>query len=179
MLNNFIEYVKQNWQNRPATATPITAERLEHIENGIKSNSNALAEMKRTFLDAVYPVGSIYMSVSLANPSEIFGGTWERIKDRFLLAAGDSYTAGDTGGEASHTLTTSEIPDLGTFVALNWINQVHYTTGIFKNGGMKTQDRTAPSGTEMGENYIKASGGEQSHNNMPPYLVVYIWKRTA
>lgn len=74
MLNNFIEYVKQNWQNRPATATPITAERLEHIENGIKSNSNALEEMKRTFLDAVYPVGSIYMSVSLANPSEIFGG---------------------------------------------------------------------------------------------------------
>ena len=74
MLNNFIEYVKQNWQNIPATATPITAERLEHIENGIKSNSNALAEMKRTFLDAVYPVGSIYMSVSLTNPSEIFGG---------------------------------------------------------------------------------------------------------
>ena len=74
MLNNFIEYVKQNWQNRPATATPITAERLEHIENGIKSNSNALEEIKRTFLDAVYPVGSIYMSVSSANPSEIFGG---------------------------------------------------------------------------------------------------------
>jgi microcystin-dependent protein len=107
------------------------------------------------------------------------GGTWERIKDRFLLAAGDSYTAGDTGGEATHTLTTSEIPDLGTFVALNWSDQVHHTTGIFKNGGMKTQDRTAPAGTEMGENYIKASGGEQAHNNMPPYQVVYIWKRTA
>lgn len=74
MLNNFIEYVKQNWQNRPATATPITAERLEHIENGIKSNSDALAEIKRAFIDAVYPVGSIYMSTSASDPANIFGG---------------------------------------------------------------------------------------------------------
>ena len=107
------------------------------------------------------------------------GGTWERIKDRFLLASGDTYTAGITGGEATHTLTASEIPDLGTFVALNWYNQAQYTTGIFKNGGMKTQDRTAPTGTEMGENYIKASGGGESHNNMPPYLTVYVWQRMA
>ena len=65
-----------------------------------------------------------------------------------MLAAGDTYTAGITGGEETHTLTTSEIPDLGTFVALNWYNQVQYTTGIFKSGGMKTQDRTAPAGTD-------------------------------
>ncbi len=96
-----------------------------------------------------------------------------------MLAAGDTYTAGKTGGEATHTLTASEIPDLGTFVALNWHNQVQYTTGIFKSGGMKTQDRTAPAGTEMGESYIQASGGGQSHNNMPPYLTVYVWQRTA
>lgn len=74
MLNNFIEYVKQNWQNRPSTVTPITAERLEHIENGIKSNSDALAEIKRTFMDAVYPVGSIYMSTSASDPTNLFGG---------------------------------------------------------------------------------------------------------
>ena len=178
MLTNFVEYIKQQWFDRPDKSTPLSAQRLNHIEAGIKANSDALAEIRRRFLDAVYPVGSIYMSTNEANPADVLvGGTWKRIKDRFLLAAGDTYTAGITGGEETHTLTTSEIPDLGTFVALNWYNQVQYTTGIFKNGGMKTQDRTAPVGAEMGESYIKASGGGQSHNNMPPYLTVYVWKR--
>lgn len=127
----------------------------------------------------VYPVGSIYISLNQVSPTYLFGGVWEQIKDRFLISAGGSYGVNTTGGEATRTLTTSEIPDLGTFVALNWYNQVQHTTGIFKNGGMKTQDRTAPSGTEMGENYIKASGGGQPHNNIPPYLAVYMWKRIA
>lgn len=176
MLNNFIEYVKQNWQNRPATATPITAERLEHIENGIKSNSDALKEIKRTFLDAVYPVGSIYMSVSSANPSEIFGGgTWERIKDRFLLAAGDTYSAGNTGGEATHKLSTAEMPEHTHLLA---------KAGISSSGMTFTQYSAY-----QGEDSITAgqywwadttaSGNSQTHNNMPPYLTVYIWKRTA
>ena len=59
---------------------------------------------------AVYPVGSIYLSINSTNPSTLFGGTWEQIKDKFLLACGDTYTNGSTGGEATHTLTTNEIP---------------------------------------------------------------------
>ena len=61
-------------------------------------------------LDNVYPVGSIYMSVNNTNPSTLFGGTWQQIQDRFLLAAGATYAAGATGGEATHTLTTDEMP---------------------------------------------------------------------
>lgn len=61
-------------------------------------------------LNAVYPVGSIYMSANGTSPATLFGGTWEQLKDRFLLAAGDSYAAGATGGSAdaivvSHTHT--------------------------------------------------------------------------
>lgn len=70
-----------------------------------------------------YPIGSIYQSTSSATPGSLFGGTWERIKDVFLLSAGDTYHAGSTGGEATHTLTISEMPahahdsrDLG----INW-----------------------------------------------------------
>lgn len=63
-----------------------------------------------SIVDAIYPVGSIYMSVNSADPSTLFGGTWERIQDTFLLAAGESYAAGDTGGEAEHTLTEQELP---------------------------------------------------------------------
>ena len=62
-------------------------------------------------LQKVYPVGSIYLSMNSANPSDIFGfGTWEQIKDTFLLAAGDTYSAGSIGGESTHTLTIQEIP---------------------------------------------------------------------
>ncbi|WP_405378414.1 phage baseplate protein [Phascolarctobacterium sp.] len=64
-------------------------------------------------LDFVYPVGSLYWSKNAADPSTLFGGTWERVKDTFILAAGDSYKAGSTGGEASHTLTTNEMPSHG------------------------------------------------------------------
>ncbi len=62
-----------------------------------------LDALKLLMLDTIYPVGSIYMSVNNVSPSTLFGGTWEAIQDRFLLAAGSTYTAGDTGGSATHT----------------------------------------------------------------------------
>ena len=58
----------------------------------------------------IYPIGSIYMSINETNPSELFGGEWEQIQDRFLLASGSTYSAGATGGEATHTLTENEMP---------------------------------------------------------------------
>ena len=62
-------------------------------------------------VNKIYPVGSIYISVSSTNPGTVMSGTtWTRIKDRMLLGAGDTYTAGNTGGSATHTLTTAEMP---------------------------------------------------------------------
>jgi len=61
-------------------------------------------------LNLVYPVGAIYLSTSVADPGTLFGGTWEQLKDRFLLAAGDTYTAGSEAGSATVTLTESQIP---------------------------------------------------------------------
>ena len=57
-----------------------------------------------------FPIGSIYLSVNSTSPASLFGGTWEKIKDKFLLASGDTYSAGATGGEATHTLTIEEMP---------------------------------------------------------------------
>lgn len=74
------------------------------VENG-GTGAQGEAELKEVLLNMIYPVGSIYMSVSSTDPGTIFGGTWERIKDRFLLAAGDTYTAGNTGGAASTAYT--------------------------------------------------------------------------
>lgn len=131
-------------------------------------NTTKLARSE--LLDAVYPVGSLYMSVNAAEPSALFGGVWERLKDRFLLAAGDTYEAGAMGGEATHTLTVAEIPphqhlfpsysgdDIDLF---GWAAKAINT--------FKQEQKIA---TEY-------SGAGAAHNNMPPYLTVYMWKRTA
>lgn len=117
---------------------------------------------------AKYPVDSIYMSTDSTSPASIFGGTWERIKDRFLLGAGDSYGAGTTGGSATHTLTIDEMPSH---------SHEYYR---MKSGGT-TWWVAGSNGTIFTQEYINtnSAGGGQAHNNMPPYLAVYIWKRTA
>lgn len=126
-----------------------------------------------TVLDKVYPVGSIYMSVNSTNPKTLFGGTWVQIKDRFLLAAGTTYKAGATGGEAAHTLTASEMPS-------------HNHAVYYPNAG--AADHSAPGNYPDGPSdstyyaigsYTSSAGGGTAHNNMPPYLAVYVWKRTA
>ena len=61
-------------------------------------------------LNMVYPIGAIYLSANSTNPATLFGGTWEQLKDRFLLAAGTSYAAGSTGGTATNTLAVGNLP---------------------------------------------------------------------
>lgn len=118
-------------------------------------------------LDA-YPVGSIYMSVNNTSPSVLFGGTWAQLKDRFLLGAGDTYTAGDTGGEASHTLTTGEMPAHS--------HDIKLISSAVQSGSHFS--RLASNGTDN-SGIISNTGNGNPHNNMPPYLVVYMWQRTA
>lgn len=123
-------------------------------------------------LDKAYPVGSIYMSVNSTNPKTLFGGTWVQLKDRFLLAAGTTYKAGATGGEATHTLTVDEIPN-------------HQHVLWYPNeGGEQSAAIGYPEAGSKNTWYAEASktggaGGGAAHNNMPPYLAVYTWKRTA
>lgn len=89
-------------------------------------------------VNLIYPVGSIYMSVNEASPNTLFGGIWEQLKDKFLLGAGDTYTAGDTGGAASHTLTLDEMPShshsfTGSSVTSGGISANHTHTGTSGN----------------------------------------------
>lgn len=126
----------------------------------------------------IYPIGSIYISANSTSPATLFGGTWVQIKDTFLLAAGTTYTAGTTGGEAEHTLTVDELPEnIGTFRTLSW-NSDNAATGAFS---MTEQlaDRADTTGNLYGTAQYKLSGGGHAHNNMPPYLAVYMWKRIA
>lgn len=132
-------------------------------------------------LDLVYPIGSIYMNTNNVNPQSIFGGIWQKIEGRFLLGSSSSYTLGLLGGEATHTLTTSEMPKHNHGIERN---------GNYKNGFMVDTGNSAQWGcqiTNVSSGYtaqpkdisVDLVGGSQPHNNMPPYLVVNIWKRTA
>ena len=144
-------------------------------------------------LDLLYPIGTIYMSMNSTSPSIWFGGTWVQIEDVFLLSAGSIYTAGDTGGEAEHQLTVAEMPWHGHQVRLH--NNAGTTgTAYYYNGATKTNSTAAqsPGLTWKGTTFNAAQGGagdqvggadpvggDGAHNNMPPYLVVYMWQRVA
>ena len=218
------------------------------------------ANVVSSLLNLVYPVGAVYLSANSTSPATLFGGTWQQLKDRFLLTAGDSYNAGSTGGEDTHTLTASEMPahthEVGAHAhglnshthsigahshGLN--NHTHsipslsgstsgagshtheiFTTGgsgetwgykweygsssdssdgvysagshshsvttnasttggaggstansaAFNSGGPSTTNTANSSAFNSG-----SAGSGSAHNNMPPYLVVYAWKRTA
>lgn len=128
-------------------------------------------------LDKLYPVGCIYQSAKATSPAELFGGTWEQIKDQFILAAGDTYAAGSTGGEATHKLTDAEMPRH----AHNIAKGVKNTDGT----GTKFEIYDAyQSESSIAEGYYWTAttlfaGNSKPHNNMPPYVAMYIWKRIA
>lgn len=162
-----------------------------------------------------YPVGSIYMSVNSTSPATLFGGTWERITGRFLLAATDnganggnsnaSISPGYTGGEATHTLTPGETATKNHTHTINHGHtQVAHNHGVVISGSNQVSGsgfQYIYSSSKTMQNYYGAndmvknatptindyngsSGGQteangSAHNNMPPYLAVYVWKRTA
>lgn len=142
-------------------------------EDGYLMSGKKCSELFQEVNVKLHPIGSIYMSLDPTDPALLFGGTWEQIQGRFLLAASDEYEAGSIGGEANHKLTVNELPS----------HSHNYTQFIYHNG--------IPSGytdaylTGMGRAFSIATsattavGGSVAHNNMPPYLAVYMWKRVA
>ena len=149
-----------------------------------------------------YAVGDIFVTTRSGNPATLLGyGTWSQIKDRFLLAAGDTYTAGDTGGSATmahthttagHQLTVSEMPSHGGHVynearGGNWKGFLSSSNAT--SYGSRGRGWNVTAGNELhpaGDNL--GGGGSHSHgdtgaasnaDNMPPYMAVYMWLRTA
>lgn len=128
-------------------------------------------------LDKAYPVGSIYISVNSTNPKTLFGGTWVQIKDSFLLAAGTTYKAGATGGEATHKLTNAEMPAHAHYMASG--NAGAPETWTPNAGSFLVDSITDDKHTWWAQIGMNEAGGSEAHNNMPPYLAVYVWERTA
>ena len=132
----------------------------------------------KSLLDMVYPVGSIYLSVSGTDPQTLFGGTWARLEDVFLLAAGAKHAAGSTGGEESHILTEPEIAPHKHAMAYGPESSASSTGFSYGIAAGSATNSAGGRGYESNLGTFSAGGG-QPHNNMPPYLAVYTWKRTA
>ena len=125
----------------------------------------------QTIIDTIYPIGSIYITLNQTSPSKLFPGTyWKQIKNRFLLSASSTYSATSVGGEATHALTENEIPE-------------HQHSIWFPNpSGSQSAAIGYPEAGSKNTWYAEASktssaGGGAAHNNMPPYLAVYMWER--
>lgn len=142
---------------------------LSNQKGDIDANAMAITALQN-MIGTLYPIGSIYMSVNSTNPASLFGGTWSRIKDTFLLAAGDEYAAGSTGGEASHVLTVDEMPEHRHVIG--------YGANVYASSYGALTPNAAQTGSSS-SNASSAAGTSQAHNNMPPYLAVYMWRRTA
>jgi len=149
------------------TGTTVTA------SGNVNTTGGELQINGTNVLEKVYPVGSIYINASIStNPATLLGfGTWVAFGAGKVIVGLDSSdtdfdTAEETGGAKTHTLTTSEIP-----------SHTHTTTIGVASGGSAPgalENRT-PTG---GVNYTSSStGGGQAHNNLQPYIVVYMWKR--
>ena len=127
-------------------------------------------------LDNVYPVGSIYMSLNSTNPENLFGGTWEQIQGRFLFGMNSSYPAGSTGGEITHKLTNEEMPPHAHYMVSG--NSGAPDTWTPDAGSYLVYSVTDDKHTWWAQIGMNEAGGGAAHNNMPPYLSVYIWSRT-
>ena len=148
------------------------------------------SKIKQTSALSAYPVGSIYMSVNSTDPGILFGGTWEQLEDRFLLAAGTEYSAGATGGSAEHTLTLDQMPSHHHAVAKQYLHRLDSSDDNFANYGqggslggwglaVASQNNSGITRLGIQGHDTQDTGSGQSVNHMPPYLAVYMWKRTA
>ena len=149
----------------------LTALEIRELTNFLKPF------LEREYLDRVYPIGSLYFSATEVDPSALFGGTWERIKDRFLLASGDVYNVGSMGGSANSELIAHNHEGLKVNSAeIGWelilsesaLSGTLAGSALTVKGSNTTRVVTNPSGTSNGIG-----------KNMPPYLAICVWKRTA
>lgn len=198
--NNLIDAAIEEYNSKNEAEIVSKAETTaRNLFNNLSDNfAEIQAEaIANNIIDKVYPIGSIYVSSINANPADTLGiGTWTQIKDQFILAAGDIYkTANATGGEATHVLTIEEMP-----VHSHGVNDPGHGHSAYAY-----IDRGADDGNHTGTNFgsgdtngtgddlnqsvtvnasttgitIADSGSGQAHNNMPPYIVKFVWERIA
>ena len=155
-----------NWgQDGTSMGIGKVAEKSNTLQIGL--DVEFIGKVKGAIFDAIYPVGSIYLAYNHTNPATLFGGTWVRINNAFLWAVDAEGAIGKTGGASEVTLTVSQIPS-------------HSHGSVYSQHATTTKDKAwySTSGSSLAYGPVSTGGG-QPHNNMPPYIQVAAWRRTA
>lgn len=192
MLNNQ-QSLTVKWECKFSSSTPgeLLAVTATNMTSGTSYKIFALGSQNRVsiesgetlstvgLLDYIYPVGSIYMSVSSSNPASLFGGTWiswgaGRVPVGVDTSDSSFSSVEKTGGEKTHTLTTNEMPSHEHTTSGSW--GVEVTAGYKYTGTFNVNDNANGLLTE--KQNMKVGGGA-AHNNLQPYITCYMWKRTA
>ena len=174
-LNNLTNNLNNNKTQTNEQIKNITND-LNNFKNEINKKINELTDkIKKEILDKSHPIGTYYWSQKNTNPSTLFGGSWEQIRGRFLFAEDNSHVVGTSGGEEFHTLTSNEIPSHN--------HGLPKPVCAYKNvpdiqiaGGGGSKKLYENDGNVANTNNV---GGGKPHNNMPPYISAFCWRRTA
>ena len=150
------------------------------VTNGESDYKPAVDALEKR-IDAMFPIGAVYITTTNTNPSTFLKGTWEQFgQGRTLIGEGtgndgtdsQTFTANSIGGEYKHKLTVDEMPS--------------HTHKLQFRGGQGAQpndpygdDRPMLQGTSNYGHDVDKAGGDVPHNNVQPYITVYFWKRTA
>ena len=185
---------KQDKLTNGSSLTLNDATELSQIDLTTKLvNKTTLADLYDYMIDKIYPIGSIYIAVNETNPTTLFGGTWVQITDKFLLASGTK-AVGVTGGVEEITLRRSDLPreTIRTDADGAHTHMTRGYYGITNGSGNKVMARKGVTSDPLDSDNPIQTDGVHSHtfnlngnvsqtslNNMPPYLTVAIWKRTA
>lgn len=138
--------------------------------NGKEPDTNGNVEVSTvdvsSIVDIIYPVGSLYWSKNPTNPATLFGGTWTQIKDKFILAAGDSYAQGATGGASTVTLTTAQMPMHTHGASTDTAGDHSHTRGSMEiTGGMAWSNSTSLQGAFYQGKYQPSYGAATVHDD--------------
>lgn len=160
----------QDWWTSPTMESRVTVTFPGTLVSTLPGDYyKATPAMLDNLRDYIYPVGSVYICYSHVSPADLFGGTWVRIENAFLWGVDSKGTIGQTGGAKTHTLTLDEIP-------------AHSHGSVYSQHVDATKLypwlTTSSSPPSLAYGAVPAGGGA-AHNNMPPYVQVSIWRRTA
>ena len=162
-INDIINEIKNDVYKKMAT----------DINELQKQTYNLKIEFQKDLLEKVHPVGSYYWSQKNISPEELFGGKWESIYGKFIFSTDSNHSVDSTGGEEKHQLTIDEMPShnhgYGRF------NYYSYLYSNLNSGSYKYPYRDDYNfNTSASTDY---TGRTQAHNNMPPYITAYCWRR--
>lgn len=174
--------------------------KIANQDNKINEQNTKITNLQNSIktLDSIYPVGSIYITTQLSTAAQVAqrlgGGTWQQYgAGRTLIGAGtgtdinslrQSFAVNATGGEYKHTLTTTEMPshthNFSTLGSALVVGSGTNHPAMPNNLGFDTINSAGWwSGVTKNNSTIAATGGSGAHNNLQPYIVVYMWRRTA